>query len=65
MRVTRSSVIVGGDRGSDEPVALLTAVLGDDGRVLAGLPGLGYRGLVVEAMGVGHVPSLIVPALAN
>jgi L-asparaginase len=44
---------------------LLTAVLGDDGRVLAGLPGLGYRGLVVEAMGVGHVPSLIVPALAN
>ena len=65
MRVSRGPVIEGGDRGSDEPVALLTAALGDDGRMLAGLPGLGYKGLVVEAMGVGHVPALIVPGLAS
>lgn len=65
MRVTRSAVIAGGADGVDQPVALFTAVLGEDGRLLAGLPGLGYRGLVVEAMGVGHVPATIVPALAS
>lgn len=65
MRVTRRAVIEGGEGGTDQPVALLTAVLGDDGRMLAGLPDLGYRGLVVEAMGVGHVPAVIVPALAS
>lgn len=65
MRLTRRAVIAGGADGVDQPVALFTAVLGDDGRMLAGLPGLGYRGLVVEAMGVGHVPAAMVPALAN
>lgn len=65
MRVARRAVIEGGEGGTDQPVALLTAVLGDDGRMLAGLPDLGYRGLVVEAMGVGHVPAVIVPALAS
>ena len=65
MRVTRSAVIAGGADGVDQPVALLTAALGDDGRMLAGLPDLGYRGLVIEAMGVGHVPAAMVPALAG
>ena len=65
MRVSRRTVIAGGDSGTDQPVALLTAALDDDGRLLATLPGLGYRGLVVEAMGVGHVPAAIVPALAS
>lgn len=65
MRVTRSAVIAGGADGVDQPVALLTAALGDDGRMLAGLPDLGYRGLVIEAMGVGHVPAAMVPALAS
>lgn len=41
---------------SDPPVALVTASLGDDGRVLDCLPELGYAGVVVEAMGGGHVP---------
>lgn len=45
------------------PVALLTAVLGDDGRMLAGLADLGYRGLVLSAMGGGHVPHSWVSAL--
>jgi len=65
VRVERRAVIENGDGGSDAPVALLTATIGDDGRMLAGLPGLGYRGLVIEAMGVGHVPSAMVPALAS
>ena len=65
VRVARRAVIENGDGGSDATVALLTATIGDDGRMLAGLPGLGYRGLVIEAMGVGHVPSAMVPALAS
>jgi L-asparaginase len=65
VRVKRRAAIVDGCEGNDQPVALLTAALGDDGRMLAGLPGLGYRGLVIEAMGVGHVPSAMVPGLAR
>lgn len=47
------------------PVALLTASLGDDGRILPRLPELGYGGLVVEAMGAGHVPDVLVAPLAE
>jgi L-asparaginase len=65
VRPVRNTVVERGDQGSDQPVALLTAALGDDGRLLAGLPGLGYRGLVIEAMGVGHVPAEMVSALAS
>lgn len=45
------------------PVALLTSVLDDDGRLLPGLSDLGYRGLVVAAMGGGHLPPTWLPAL--
>lgn len=38
------------------PVALLTASLADDGRLLGVIEELGHRGLVVEAMGGGSVP---------
>lgn len=38
------------------PVALLRVGLGDDGRAIGALPGLGYRGAVVEGAGAGHVP---------
>ncbi|TFW03171.1 asparaginase [Oxalobacteraceae bacterium OM1] len=41
----------------DTAVALLTVPLGDDGRMLAALPGLGYRGVVIDAMGAGHLPA--------
>ncbi len=39
------------------PVALVTMSLGDDGRLLGALPGLGYHGAVIEALGGGHVPA--------
>jgi L-asparaginase len=44
-------------------VALLTVGLGDDGRLLRELPRLGYQAVVLAAMGVGHVPSDMVPAI--
>lgn len=39
------------------PVALLTASLGDDGRLLERLPDDGYAGVVIEALGGGHLPA--------
>lgn len=45
------------------PVALLTATLGDDGRLLGCLVDAGYRGLVVEAFGGGHLPPSWLPGL--
>jgi L-asparaginase len=43
----------------DRPVALLTVTLGEDGRVLSTIEEQGYAGLVIEAMGGGHVPSVM------
>jgi L-asparaginase len=63
VRVSRRAGIKNGCEGHDTPVALLTAALGDDGRLLPGLVELGYRGLVIEAMGVGHVPAAMVSEL--
>ncbi len=47
------------------PVALLTVSLGEDGRFLKAVKDLGYAGLVIEALGGGHVPSLMVEPLAS
>ncbi len=47
------------------PVALLTATLGDDLRLLSQVESLGYSGLVLEAFGVGHVPGRVVGALED
>lgn len=49
----------------DSPVALYHVALGDDGRLLPEIEEKGYAGLVVEAMGGGHVPSVIVETLEN
>lgn len=53
----------------DEPhgrsVAMLTITLGDDGRLLKTIEQNGYDGLVIEAMGGGHVPSVMVDALTD
>ncbi|WP_428032249.1 asparaginase [Ancylobacter sp.] len=42
--------------GALPPVALLKIAMGDDGRLLRAVPGLGYTGLVIEGAGAGHVP---------
>ena len=47
----------------DGRVALLTIALGDDGRLLPVVEREAYAGLVIEAMGGGHVPSVMVEAL--
>jgi L-asparaginase len=41
------------------PVALLKFAMGDDGRLVRALPGLGFKGAVLEGMGAGHVPGVI------
>jgi L-asparaginase len=50
---------------SRRSVALLTIPLGDDGRLLKAIEQNGYDGLVIEAMGGGHVPSVTVGVLAE
>ncbi|CEJ14248.1 L-asparaginase precursor [bacterium YEK0313] len=47
------------------PVALVKVGLGDDDRLIAALAGLGYRGAVIEAMGAGHVPDHLAPAIGR
>lgn len=46
------------------PVALHRVSLGDDGRLLGAVADAGYAGLVVDALGAGHVPAWMVEALA-
>ena len=52
-------------RASDAPVAIVRMSLGDDGRLLREVPALGYRGVVVEGMGAGHVPAPIAPIVGD
>jgi L-asparaginase len=40
----------------DKPVAILKVCLDDDGRLARQVPALGYAGVVLEAMGAGHLP---------
>jgi L-asparaginase len=42
------------------PVASLSAGIGDDGRLLAGVIDAGYAGAVIEGMGGGHLPCTMV-----
>jgi len=49
----------------DSPVALYHVALGDDGRLLPEIEEKGYAGLVVEAMGGGHVPSVMAETLED
>ena len=45
------------------PVALYKVSFGDDGRLFPEIERLGYEGLVVEAMGGGHLPASMVGTL--
>jgi L-asparaginase len=47
------------------PVALLHWAMGEDGRLLSALPGLGYAGAVIAGMGAGHVPAAVAPLLGD
>jgi L-asparaginase len=49
----------------DCPVALYTVALGDDGRLLSTIGQSGYEGLVIEAFGAGHVPSVMAEPLGD
>jgi L-asparaginase len=51
--------------GAPAPIALLKIAMGFDGRILRAAPDLGYAGLVVEAMGAGHVPAAVAPLLGD
>jgi L-asparaginase len=51
--------------GPPAPIALVKWAMGDDGRMLSALPGLGYAGLVVEGMGAGHVSADVAPILGD
>jgi len=46
-------------------IALMKIGLSDSGKSLQALPRLGYEGLVIEAMGAGHVPAGLVPIIAE
>lgn len=45
------------------PVAVVRVGIGEDPRLLLALADLGHAGVVVEALGGGHVPSALLPAL--
>jgi L-asparaginase len=47
----------------DARVALLTVGFDDDEAIVRAVPELGYDGLVLAALGGGHVPSWMVPAI--
>jgi L-asparaginase len=53
------------EQTTDRPVALYTVSLGDDSRLLEQVGHLGYEGLVIEAFGVGHVPSVMAEPLES
>ena len=52
-------------QAQDYPVALYKVGLGDDGRLLAHVGSSGYEGLVIEAMGGSHVPSVMAEPLGS
>lgn len=65
---TTSSDTTSGDtagRGTRPRVAVVPVGLGSDDGLLRAVGEQGYDGLVVEAMGGGHVPRALVPVLAE
>jgi L-asparaginase len=64
-RLSRQPVLPRPADVATAPVALVKIPLGDDGRLLAALPGLGYRGAVIEAMGAGHLPASVAPLVGT
>jgi len=65
VRVARPPCLLSAADGPPAPVALIKIAMGDDGRMLAALPGLGYAGVVLEGMGAGHVPAEVAPLVGD
>jgi len=65
LKVEKAKTLGVEPKSEDQPVALVGMALGDDGRVLRALPGLGYRGVVLSAMGAGHVPAIVAPLVSE
>ncbi|HEX3414360.1 MAG TPA: asparaginase [Stellaceae bacterium] len=63
-RVSRTPGLSSSD-GPPAPVALVKWAMGDDGRMMNALPGLGYAGVVIEGMGAGHVPADAAPIVGE
>jgi L-asparaginase len=64
-RLPRLPLLARPQRVAEAAVALVRIPLGDDGRLLSALPGLGFRGAVIEAMGAGHLPASISETLGS
>lgn len=65
MRIARTPPLPKALGRKDAAVALAMIGLGDDGRLLKALPGLGFQGAVIAAMGAGHVPMTHAPLLED
>jgi L-asparaginase len=65
VRPTREHKVTLPEGAEARPVALYHVALGDDGRLLSKLEEAGYAGLVIEAMGGGHAPAVMVDKLED
>jgi L-asparaginase len=65
LRPVKSHKIALAQDVQDHAVALYTVTLDDDGRLLSAIEEQGFAGLVVEALGGGHVPSVMVEKLED
>jgi L-asparaginase len=65
LRPARSVDLPARPTGPPQSVALITVSLDDDGRILRAVPDLGFSGVVVEALGGGHVPSQVADEIAR
>jgi L-asparaginase len=61
----RPAALTPPDGAPPPAVALVPAVLGDDGRQLRAVMDAGFAAIVVAAMGGGHVPQLLMPVLED
>jgi len=62
LRPSRIEVGLGYPMPDAAPVAIVSAGLGEDERMLRAVPTLSYRGLVIEGMGAGHLPANLAAA---
>jgi L-asparaginase len=53
------------DAGGWPKIALLRVAMGDDDALVRHVASGGYEGCVIEAMGAGHVPARLAPALGD